>query len=129
MARYIMKPNGPDRWVIRHARRNVGSVRKTEGGTAYVGRIGQHEAQGSTALTAFYEVTARAMGFASYAALRAHNAQVRRNNRMQRANIRSRLGLLDHMARVARNSSRPEPGPVDDEPYELEIRHIEGGQP
>jgi hypothetical protein len=69
---------------IRHARRRVGSVRRAEDGVLWVGRIGQHAATARDATTAFREVAALAMGFASAAALRAANAATRARNRARR---------------------------------------------
>ena len=99
MPRYILKSNGPgtDAWTIRHARRNVGFVRRNPDlpGVQYVGKIGEHRVVALSAEMAFREVAARAMGFENAAALRAHNAQVRRSNNAQRSSIRSRLRTLE----------------------------------
>lgn len=96
---------------IKTGRRYVGSVRRAEDGVRWVGRIGPHTATSMSAIFAFREVAARAMGFASLAALRAQNAQVRRNNRARRAENYAR-----HI--VGRRVFPIAAGPVEDEPYE-----------
>jgi hypothetical protein len=111
--RYTMRRDNsaPLRWVIRQSRRIVGSVRRAENGTDFVGRIGQHTAIGPDPTTAFREVAARGLGFANLAALRASNARARSQNRINRARVRSELLRGDRPATVTGH------GPVPGEPY------------
>jgi hypothetical protein len=109
--RYTMKrdsiaPDGAMRWIIKQGRRLVGSVRRSENGDAWVGRIGEHTAVSVDPTTAFREVAAVALGFVNLAALRANNASVRRQNRASRVRARSQMLRTD-----------PAYGPVPDEPY------------
>jgi hypothetical protein len=109
--RYTMKrdsiaPDGAMRWIIKQGRRLVGSVRRSENGDAWVGRIGEHMAVSVDPTTAFREVAAVALGFVNLAALRASNARVRMQNRVNRARARSDMLRSD-----------PSFGPVPDEPY------------
>jgi hypothetical protein len=109
--RLILSQGTPENRPIKQGRRFVGSVRKSEAGTAYVGRIGLHTAAGATQTIAFREVAAVALGYTNAAALAAHNTRVRAENRAMRARSRRRANVFDR--------PRSEPGPVDDEPFEL----------
>jgi hypothetical protein len=81
MSRYLFNRASGE---IRRARRMVGSVRPNDA-RGFVGRIGQHQVVAQTAIDAFREVAARAMGFPSLSALRQRNSEVRANNRQRRA--------------------------------------------
>ena len=95
MPRYVMRPGAaPLSWAIRTGRRAVGSVRKSDDGTMFVGRIAQHTAVHADPVIAFREVAAVAMGFANLAALQGHNRQVRarRPARRRRTTFRNFSG-------------------------------------
>jgi hypothetical protein len=93
---------------IRRQRRYVGSVRRAEDGVRWVGRIGQHTAHGYDASTAFREVSARAMGFANLAALRAANTATRARNRARRAADGGALvAALNNVFRRGRTAPAP----------------------
>jgi hypothetical protein len=88
--RYTMKNLGYQYKVITQGRRSVGRVYRTT--TGYGASIGTtHTVQAATELEAFHEVVARACGFGSHAALRAHNSTVSASNRAIRAQHRSQM--------------------------------------
>jgi hypothetical protein len=84
MPSYILKATG----AIRYNRRNVGRVVRATNGL-WVAEIGQHRVTDADKSTAFREVAALAAGYANLAAMRAHNAQVRRSNAAARAHQRA----------------------------------------
>jgi hypothetical protein len=84
MPSYILKATG----AIRYNRRNVGRVVRATSGL-WVAEIGRHRVVNADKSTAFREVVALAAGFSSSAAMRAHNAGIRRQNAANRAAVRS----------------------------------------
>jgi uncharacterized membrane protein len=75
--------------LIRRARRTVGRVRP-DGAGRFAGIIGTYVATAASATQAFHEVAAQALGYPNHAALRAHNANVRRTVRERTRQIRAR---------------------------------------
>jgi len=75
--------------LIRRARRTVGRVRP-DGAGRFAGIIGTYVATADSAVQAFHEVAAQALGYPNHAALRAHNANVRRNRSSMRQILRQR---------------------------------------
>jgi hypothetical protein len=83
--------------LIRRARRTVGRVRRDDAGR-FVGIIGTYVATADSATQAFHEVAAQALGYPNHAALRAHNANVRRTVRERTRQIRARRSDAAHRA-------------------------------
>ncbi len=109
MPRHVMRPGAsPLTWVIRTGRRTVGSVRPSESGAMFVGRIAQHTACSVDPVIAFREVAAVARGFANLAALRAHNRTVRERNLALRPARRRRTTFHNTLSCAQ---------PIPDEPF------------
>lgn len=81
--RFVLKPISPTCWNITQERRKVGFVRKINAG--YLARIGDLQCTAASPRAAFEDVAARAMGYKSANAVRAHNREVRAMNAVRKA--------------------------------------------
>ena len=106
MPRFTMRRHGVEGWRITTGRRLAGNVHRAADGINWCARIGAHMAVHADPMDAFFECTAKALGFANHAALLEHNRQVRARNNAAR---RARAGSTTRRTRVF--------GPVEDEPY------------
>ncbi len=91
---YRMVDVGVSYKKIMHGRKWVGRVVKHATEPRYLGIIGKITVSMPTEREAFNEVVARQLGFASCAALDAHNARARAKNRETKAKV---LYVVDQM--------------------------------
>jgi hypothetical protein len=104
--RYTLKQISASAWSILSGGRKVGHAAKVPAG--YVARIGQHCEIGITVREAFDRTAAKALGFATPAALAAQNAQVRQHNAaIRQAEAPMRQAIRGAIDEAANGNSKP----------------------